>query len=210
MNKSGWRTRSTKSGDSASFNELSFDDSKDKEQVLFHAQKDFKRVVENDDVLDIGHDQTRTIKNHRTTTISDGNDTLTLSKGNRAETISQGNETLDIAQGNRTVTLTQGNDALKLGSGNLSIALQGGSMSVDLKAGNLTQKCAAGAVTIEALQGITLKCGGSTIEVTPQGVTIKGPMVTVQANAKAEVSGLMVDVKGSGITQINGGLVKIN
>ncbi|ALN74619.1 type VI secretion system Vgr family protein [Aureimonas sp. AU20] len=210
MNKSGLRTRSTKSGDTATFNELSFDDTKDKEQVLFHAQKDFKRVVENDDVVDIGHDQTRTIKNDRTTTITDGNDTLTISKGNRAETLSQGNETLDIAQGNRTVTLTQGNDALKLGSGHLSIALQGGNMSVELQAGNLSQTCAAGKVTIEALQGITLKCGQSTIEVTPQGVMIKGPMVTAQATGKAELSGLMVDVKGSGMTQINGGLVKIN
>ena len=206
----GLRTRSTKSGNTETFSELSFDDTKDKEQVLFHAQKDFKRVVENDDVLDIGHDQTRTIKNDRTTTISDGNDKFTLSKGNRSETISQGNETLEISQGNRTVTLTQGNDSLKLGSGNLSIALQGGNMNVELQAGNLSQVCTAGKVTIEALQGITLKCGQSTIEVTPQGVTIKGPMITAQATAKAELSGLMVDVKGSGMTQVNGGLVKIN
>ncbi|WP_019996846.1 type VI secretion system Vgr family protein [Aureimonas ureilytica] len=210
MNKSGLRTRSTKSGNTETFSELSFDDTKDKEQVLFHAQKDFKRVVENDDVLDVGHDQTRTIKNDRTTTISDGNDKFTLSKGNRSETISQGNETLEISQGNRTVTLTQGNDSLKLGSGNLSIALQGGNMNVELQAGNLSQVCTAGKVTIEALQGITLKCGQSTIEVTPQGVTIKGPMITAQATAKAELSGLMVDVKGSGMTQVNGGLVKIN
>lgn len=210
MNKSGLRTRSTKTGSTETFSELSFDDTKDSEAVLFHAQKDFKRVVENDDVLDIGHDQTRTIKNNRTTTISDGDETLTVETGNRAETISKGNETLDIAQGNRTVTLKQGNDALKLGSGNLSIALQGGNMSVELQAGNLTQKAAAGKITIEALQGITLKCGQSTIEVTPQGVTIKGLTVAAQATAKAELSGAMVDVKGSGMTQINGGLVKIN
>ncbi|MBB4000432.1 type VI secretion system Vgr family protein [Aureimonas pseudogalii] len=210
MNKSGLRTRSTKTGDTTTFNELSFDDTKEKEQVLFHAQKDFRRVVENDDVVDIGHDQTRTIKNDRTTTIADGNDTLTLSKGNRSETLSQGDETLTIAQGNRTASLTKGNDALKLGSGNLSIALQGGNMTVELQAGNLSQTCAAGSVTIEALRGITLKCGQSTIEVTPQGVTIKGPMVTTQATGKAELSGLLVDVKGSGMTQINGGLVKIN
>jgi type VI secretion system secreted protein VgrG len=210
MNKSGLRTRSTKTGSTETFNELSFDDTKDSEVVLFHAQKDFTREVENDDSLNVGHDQTRTIKNNRTTTISEGNDELTITKGNRTETITKGNETLKIDAGNRDVTLAKGNDDLSLTAGNLTVGLDKGNMSLTLSLGNLVQKATAGSVTIEAGQGITLKCGQSTIEIKPQGVTIKGPMVTVQATAKAELSGAMVDVKGSGMTQINGGLVKIN
>lgn len=210
MNKSGLRTRSTKTGSTETFNELSFDDTKDSEIVLFHAQKDFTREVENDDSLDVGNDQTRTIKNNRTTTISDGNDELTIAKGNRTETITKGNETLKIDTGNRTVTIAKGNDDLTLTGGNLTIGLDKGNMSVALTTGNLTEKATAGSITIEAGQGITLKCGQSTIEIKPQGVTIKGPMIAVQATAKAELSGAMVDVKGSGMTQINGALVKIN
>lgn len=210
MNKSGLRTRSTKTGSTETFNELSFDDTKDSEVVLFHAQKDFTRKVENDDSLDVGHDQTRTIKNNRTTTLSEGNDELTITKGNRTETITTGDETLKIDGGNRSVTLAKGNDDLSLTAGNLTVGLDKGNMSVTLSLGNLAQKATAGSVTIEAGQGITLKCGQSTVEIKPQGVTIKGPMIAVQATAKAELSGALVDVKGSGMTQINGGLVKIN
>src|SRR5690606_24636181 len=110
--KTGLLTRSTKGGAGADANELSFEDKKGCEKVLFHAQKDFVREVENDDKLDVGHDQTQTIKNNRTTTIEDGNETFTIKKGNRVEKLEQGNETLDIDKGNRTVNIGAGNDSL--------------------------------------------------------------------------------------------------
>lgn len=210
LNKSGLRTRSSKQGSTETFSELSFDDTKDSEMVLLHAQKDFTRKVENDDTLDVGHDQKRTIKNDRTTTISEGSDTYTLSKGDRSETISRGSASLTVTQGDRTVELTKGDDTLKLTGGNLSITLSAGNAAFSLDAGNLSQTCAAGSVTIEALQGITLKCGPSSIELAPQGITIKGPMVTATADAKAEISGLLLNLKADGIAQLNGGLVKIN
>lgn len=46
--RSGIKTRSLQSGQVG--NELSFDDAKGSEQVLLHAQKDFKRVVENNEL----------------------------------------------------------------------------------------------------------------------------------------------------------------
>src|ERR1700730_5469709 len=47
MTQSGLKTRSTLKGDDTNFNELRFEDKKGKEEVYFHAEKDFNRVVEN-------------------------------------------------------------------------------------------------------------------------------------------------------------------
>lgn len=219
MTVSGFKTRSTKTGTAENANELSFDDKKGSELVLFHAEKDFKREVENDDTLDVGHDQTRTVKNNRTTTISEGNDALTISKGNRTETISEGNETLTISKGNRSDTISQGNDTLAIAAGNRSVTLDQGNDSLKLGAGNLeitldtgnaSLKCSTGKITLDATAGITLQCGSNKIEITPQGITVQGMMVAVKGETKTDIEGLMVNVKASAVAQVNGAMVKIN
>ncbi|MFL7903131.1 type VI secretion system tip protein VgrG [Azospirillum argentinense] len=89
--QSGVKTRSSKGGGPADFNELRFEDRKGSEQVYFHAQKDFQRVVEKDDTLEVGNNQTETIK--------EGNRTVTIEMGNDALTIQQGNQTTKVALG---------------------------------------------------------------------------------------------------------------
>ena len=82
--QSGVKTRSlTQGGDGGSeeFNELRFEDKQGSEDIYFHAQKDFHRVVENDDDLKVGHDQTIEIKNNRTETVKDGNEKVTIETG---------------------------------------------------------------------------------------------------------------------------------
>lgn len=192
MTKSGFLSRSTLSGATANANELSFEDKKGAEKIVFHAEKDFQREVENDDTLDVGHDQTRTIKNNRTTTISEGNDATTIAKGNRSETINKGNETLDIKMGNRALTLDQGNDTLTL------------------KLGNHTTEAKVGKITLDAQQGVFLKCGSNTVEVTPQGIKVNGLQVSIEATTKAEIKATMLEMTGSGMAKLAGGIVKIN
>ena len=75
MTKSGFMSRSTLSGAAANANELSFEDKKGEEKVLFHAEKDFVPRGRERRHARRQHDQTRTIKNNRTTTITEGNDT---------------------------------------------------------------------------------------------------------------------------------------
>lgn len=208
--KSGFLSRSTLSGEKANANELSFDDKKGSELVLFHAEKDFTREVENDDVLDVGHDQTRTVKNNRTTTISEGNDTFTVSKGNRAETISQGNETLTISQGNRTETISMGNDSLELGQGNRTVTLKTGNDTLTLSLGDHTTKADVGSITLDAMTKITLKVGSSKIELSQSGVTIEGLQVEVKGTAKASTTAPITEVTGSGMLKLAGGIIKIN
>ena len=55
--RSGIKSRSSKSGSTDNFNELRFEDKKDKEEIYFHAEKDFNRVVENNDTLKVGFEK---------------------------------------------------------------------------------------------------------------------------------------------------------
>jgi type VI secretion system secreted protein VgrG len=192
MTKSGILSRSTPSGTSANANELSFDDKKGEEMILLHAEKDFMREVENDDTLNVGRDQNRTIKNNRTTTINDGDETLTIKSGSRNVILNQGNDTLTLDAGDRTTTLTKGNDTLKILRGDSAIRAE------------------AGKITIEAMRGITLKCGESAVEVTPQGVTVNGVQVSVNGAAKAQIKAPIVDASGDAMVILAGGMVKIN
>lgn len=209
MTKSGLLTRSTMKGATANANELSFEDKKGEEKILFHAEKDFVREVENDDSLDVGHDQTRTIKNDRTTTIKEGNDTTTISKGNRTETISEGNETLTISKGKRTTTI-KGDETLTVQTGNRKIDVSQGNDQLTIAQGNQVTKASAGKITLEAMQGVTLKCGSNTVELTQAGIKINGIQVTIQGNAKVDTKAPMVNVSGDGMVNVKGGIVKIN
>ena len=55
--QSGYLSRSTLQGTDANFNQLRFEDKKGSEEIYFHAEKDFNRVVENNDTLKIGFDK---------------------------------------------------------------------------------------------------------------------------------------------------------
>ncbi len=55
--QSGIKSRSTLKGTPDNFNELRFEDKKGEEQVYFHAEKNFDRVVENNDTLKVGFDK---------------------------------------------------------------------------------------------------------------------------------------------------------
>src|SRR4029079_3293700 len=94
------------------FNELRFEDKKDGEQIYFHAQKDFVRVVENNDSLTVGSSDSKTcpdgsqtisVYKDRTATIETGNETLTVKKGYRSVTVSEGDDSLTVTKGKRTV-----------------------------------------------------------------------------------------------------------
>ena len=61
--KSIIKSNSTIGGTPDEANELTFEDKKGSEDVYFYAQKDFHRVVKNDDDLQVGHAQTISVEN---------------------------------------------------------------------------------------------------------------------------------------------------
>jgi len=75
--QTGIKSRSSKGGGAANFNEIRFEDKKGSEQLFFHAEKNQDIEVENDESHSVGHDRTKTIDHDETV----------LVKNNRTETV---------------------------------------------------------------------------------------------------------------------------
>jgi type VI secretion system secreted protein VgrG len=234
------KSRSSTGGTTDTFNELRFEDKKGSEEVYFHAEKDFNRVVENNDTLKVGADkkdkgdqtieifnnqtitigsgqsnaadgsQTVDIYNNRTITIQQGNEKLEVSKGNREVDVDKGNDTHTVSEGNRAVTVSKGNDTHTISQGNREVKIDAGNDTLTITQGDLGVKITAGKCTIEAGTSIELKVGGSSIKIEPAKITLKSAEIDVTGDAKVAIAAPMIDVNGSGMTKVQGGIVKVN
>ncbi len=115
--QSGTKSRSSKGGTPANFNEIRMEDKKGAEQLFIHAEKNQDIEVENDESHWVGHDRTKTIdydetvhvKHDRTETV-DNNETITIGvdrteKVGNNEKISIGaNRTEDVGS-NETISI---------------------------------------------------------------------------------------------------------
>jgi len=188
---SGVNTRSTKGGGTDNTNWITFNDKKGEEELGFHAEKYLECRVEkdenwhifNDETRIVDHDQTITVKNNRTEQVTDGNEKVTIKKGNRDHEISMGNDTLVISMGN---------------------------YKREIKMGNEEKKIDLGSSTTEAMQSITLKVGANSITIDQTGITLKGLMITSDAQVINKTHGPIVQVNGDGMVQIQGGVTMIN
>ncbi|AMV33464.1 Phage-related baseplate assembly protein [Pirellula sp. SH-Sr6A] len=190
---SGIKTRSTPSGTAETYNELRFVDKKDEELVYFHAEKDFERVVENNDSLKVGFikkdkgDQTVDVFNNQTIHVgtqesSDGSQTIEIWKDQK--------ET--IKTGDRTTKIEQGNDSLTISAGNQSISIP------------------SGTCTIDAGQKITLQVGGSSIVIDGSSITLKSTNIKIEAGLSAEMTSTTGKVEASATLDLKGGVININ
>ena len=107
--QSGIKSRSSKGGSGANFNEIRFEDKKGSEQVYIHAEKNQDNIVENDETTEVGHDRTEhvghdekiTIDNNRTEKVG-VNEDITIGS-NRTEKVGI-NESITIGA-NRSKTV---------------------------------------------------------------------------------------------------------
>ena len=193
------KTRSTIKSNSSTggggFNELRFEDKAGSEEVFFQAQKDYNKIVLNNETVNITQDTTTTVK--------EGNRSVTVAKGNDSLTVSTGDHSTTISQGNRTVTVSQGNDGLTVSQGNRSVTVSLGNDSLTVSAGNHTISVDAGSSTIKAAQSITLQVGGNSIVVNTEGVTINGTKIGLTAQA-------MLQANGGGEMTLQAGMISIN
>jgi type VI secretion system secreted protein VgrG len=113
-NKSGFRSRSTKGGGAADYNEISFDDTMGSEILLFHAQKDHIIEVENDQTLTVDANRTVTVKKNESITVQ-GTQTVTVTKAVSYE--SQTSITLKV--GASTITMLP--DSIAIASPKITI-----------------------------------------------------------------------------------------
>jgi len=215
--KSGIRTRSTLSGSTSQFNELTFDDKSGSELIFIHAEKDMTTEVEHDEHLTVDNcrvvlvkvDETITVQGKQTITITKDH-TFEVTQGNFKSTIDQGNSTYEVSQGNHSMTVDTGNHTTKVSTGNHDLTVSTGNQTVTVSLGNITIKASAGTIEMDAMQSITLKVGQSTVVLDNTGVTIKGMMVSAQGQLQAEMKGVMTTVSGSAMLTLKGGITMIN
>jgi type VI secretion system secreted protein VgrG len=158
--QSGIKSRSTKDGTPNYFNEIRFEDEKNKEEIYVHAEKNLKTVVE--------ACETRSIGVSRSTTIHKKDETLLIKEGDRSETLEQGSDSLKILMGDLNTDILKGNDVLFVQTGNIEQSAPVGTFRVDAKDISLT-----------GFASIKLMCGASTIEITPASITITSPIVKI-------------------------------
>lgn len=201
------RSHSSPNGADDTFNEIRFEDKKDGEKFSMRAERDFERIVENNDVLKVGFekmdkgDQTIDIYNNRTVTIQEGTDKLTVQKLDRIVNIDKGQDKLTVSEGNRTVTISKGNLEETISQGNHTITVSQGDQTITISAG----KC-----TIEAGTSIELKVGSSSIKIESSAITLSSSDITVTGTMSAELGAPSVTVKGDTTLTLKGGTVAIN
>ena len=122
--QSGVKSRSSKDGGVADFNELRFEDKAGSEEVYLHAQKDMNTVVEHDDIAKINNDQKITIES--------GNHALAISAG-KSEV--EAKQSILLKVGQSSVFIDNSGVTIK----GLQIVIQGSTM-IDAKAPNTTIK----------------------------------------------------------------------
>uniref|UniRef100_Q02CG3 Rhs element Vgr protein n=1 Tax=Solibacter usitatus (strain Ellin6076) TaxID=234267 RepID=Q02CG3_SOLUE len=179
---SGYKSRSTPHGTADNFNMISFEDKKGSELVHVQAEKDLLTLVKNNESREVDHDRVTVIKHDETQTVTN-NETITVEQGNQA---------IEIKQGNQSTTLDMGNQSTKI------------------KMGNQTNNVDLGKIETEAMQSIELKVGQSSIKIDQMGVTIKGMMISIEAQVQCEVKAVMTQVNGDAMTIVKGGVVMIN
>jgi type VI secretion system secreted protein VgrG len=199
MTQSGIKSRSSKGGSPANYNELRFEDKKGSEMVTLHAEKDQTIEVEHDESHWVGHDrkknidhdETTHVKHDRTETV-DNNETITI-HGNRTETVDK-NETITIHQ-NRTETVDI-NETISIGGNRTETVSKNESITV-----TLTRTRMVGineSVTVGAAQEITV--GGL------RAVTVGAAQtITVGAAQAITVGGSETETYGKNHTQTVGG-----
>jgi len=234
--QSGFKTRSTIDGGTATFNELRFEDEKDSEEIYIHAQKDFNVEINNNKNTTIEEgDDTYLLKlGNVKRTIEEGDDLYVLKKGHVDKTLDEGNYMIGLTkgdfgtvltEGNQTTTLESGNAELTLNSGNLTTKLDSGESSLEasdkiehkvgsnsstIDTSQIEHKVSGNSATIDSSQ-IELKVGGSSIKIESTGITLKAGSNEIKMDPSGvQIKGLMVKVEGSTMTEVKGSaMVKI-
>jgi type VI secretion system secreted protein VgrG len=178
----GFKSNSTKGG--GGYNEMTFDDSKGKEQITIHGQYDMNTTVE--------HDESLTVHNNRAITV-DATHTETV-KGDTSVTILKGQYSHDVQTG--TATYHVKDDLTEHYDNNQKTTVQN----------NITIESLAGEILVEAAKKITLHTGRSKITMEAGGkITIDGVNIVVTGSTDIQESAPTVEISGTQKTVIGVG-----
>jgi type VI secretion system secreted protein VgrG len=229
--QTGIKSRSSLQGSDENFNELRFEDKKGSEQIYFHAEKNFDRVVENNDTLKVGFekkdqgDQTVEIFNNQSTKIGAGkgdaadgshtldvfnNQTVTIGSGNGQN--SDGSQTTTVYK-DRTTTLKTGNEKLEVQQGNRLVQINTGNDTHEIKTGNREVTIDMGNDTLTIKMGnqtTKLNLGACSTEAM-QSITLKvGQSSIVVDQMGVTIKGMMVKIEGQVMTEVKGLMTQLS
>lgn len=224
--QSGIKTRSTKEGGPANYNEIRFEDEKGKEELHIHAEKDESIVVENNKTEQVGANETITIGKNRVETVGD-NETLTVG-GNRTRVVSK-NESVSVAisrthavGANEAITVGGAQEVVVGGARTVTVGGQqtvsiGGAQNINVGGDqaqgvgkNLTetvgedQQVKVGKKLVyDAGDEITIKTGKAELVMKKSGaITLKGDDITIEGKGKISVKASKdIVLKGQKITE---------
>ncbi len=238
--QSGIKSRSSKGGQPQNFNEIRFEDLKGKEELHIQAEKDMSTLVKANESLSVGGDRSVSVTGNQSVTISgkgqspihsstkvtgkydlDVSDTIhikaptsitlecpgstlvmepgkiTITAGGGAKLVLDANALTQASGGGKTLhdanVLHQSNAGAKvvLDANVLAQSVPGSKVSLD---SNATMQGTASA-KVQGASDATLTAGAGTVQTSGAGVAASGPKV---------------DISGSGMVNIAGGIVKIN
>lgn len=179
--KTVFRTRSTPSGSEG--NEFTFDDKKGGESILLHGERDLIVTVKNDEKSIIDNEWHLTVKKDAFETV----------EGSRAKTVKKDDS--ETIEGNAEQTV----------SGDSKRSIEKSETVAVTKDYALKAKT----IELEADSTLTLKVGGSSIEMSASGIVVKAPKIELKADAAASVAAPKVDVKADAMLTLDGGVVMI-
>ncbi len=221
------RSASTPGG--GGFNEIKFDDTKDKEEIFIHAQFDMNEVVEHNHTTTVHSDQrntvdgnhTETVKKNHKLTVTEGDQRITVKTGKRDTTIQKddtltvhGSQTLQV-DGSRRHSISQG-ETVSIGGSQTATIGGAHSQSVALASADnigLAKSLSVGAayaVTVGA--GHMLSVGGAMMmnvgAVLMQSVGLVHKL-TAGKKWQLDVGAAKAMFRSSGKIQLQGGSSKI-
>lgn len=152
-NKTGLRTRSTKSGSATNFSEFSIDDTKGSEVIYVHAEKDMHIEAENDrnvevlrnETVHIDGRKTDTVKEDYTVIVSEGNASLDVKSGTISHSAA---ESILLKVGENTIKIDKSSIVFTVGGSVIQMTASG----VDVKGGVVQ---VTGATELELKGGTT-------------------------------------------------------
>jgi type VI secretion system secreted protein VgrG len=165
--QSGVKSDSSKNSDG--FNQVMFEDKAGSEEINLHAQKDYKLKILDTEVREIGQFFTG----------------QTAGPASRKTTLVQGDDQLTVALGNQMTTVFQNISTTSL-TGNISTTAMG----------NIAETATA-TIANTAIGMITLTCGASSIMITPAGIVMHAPTITLASDGPLAIKGMPVAIAGS-------------
>ncbi|HHL18311.1 MAG TPA: type VI secretion system tip protein VgrG [Thiothrix sp.] len=202
--QSGIKSRSSKGGSGANFNEIRMEDKKGEEELYIHAEKDHTNITENDRSEDVGHDRSLHVGHNKSETID--NDKTIIVDGTHTETIKK-DTTITITEGNLKQTVKAGKSEITVNKEIIEISE---TAHVHITAATEI-KLEVGQSTLLMKSDGSIKLSGINIAIDgEQSVNTHGMSVTTKADMDHNTEGSIVKSEGSVSNTVKGTMVMLN